>query len=111
MKRPPFQFLRDNLCMSPRGKGYCYSTHFQDQLLKPQDERKRILRLEGYGNGSVAGRSDLQGEPVSARGRIVLEDRINAAKLLRACGGCLGARRRRRAWKTAISPGEWSNAC
>jgi len=39
-----------------------------------------------------------------------LEDRINAAKLLRACGGCLGARRRRRAWKTAISPGDWSNA-
>ena len=39
-----------------------------------------------------------------------VEDRINAAKLLRACGGCLGARRRRRAWKTAISPGDWSNA-
>ena len=37
------------------------------------------------------------------------EDGINAAKLLRACGGCLGARRRRRAWKTAISPGELSN--
>ena len=33
----------------------------------------------------------------------------NAAKLLRACGGCLGARRRRRARKTAISPGEPSN--
>jgi hypothetical protein len=32
-------------------------------------------------------------------------------ELLRACGGCLGARRRRRAWKTAISSGEWSNAC
>ena len=38
-----------------------------------------------------------------------VEDRINAVKLLRACGGCLGARRRRRAWKTAISPGELSN--
>src|SRR5262245_55708644 len=37
------------------------------------------------------------------------EDRINAVKLPRACGGCLGARRRRRAWKTAISPGELSN--
>ena len=34
---------------------------------------------------------------------------VNAAKLLRACGGCLGARRRRRAWKTAISPAELSN--
>jgi hypothetical protein len=33
----------------------------------------------------------------------------NAAKLLRACGGCLGARRRRRAWKTAKSPAELSN--
>jgi len=29
-------------------------------------------------------------------------------ELLRACGGCLGARRRRRAWKTAISPGKLS---
>ena len=37
------------------------------------------------------------------------EGGINAAKLLRACGGCLGARRRRRAWKTAISAGEPSN--
>jgi hypothetical protein len=34
---------------------------------------------------------------------------INAAKLLRACGGCLGARRRGRAWKTAIIPAEPSN--
>jgi hypothetical protein len=37
------------------------------------------------------------------------EDAIGAAKLLRACGGCLGARRRRRAWKTAIIPEELSN--
>jgi len=37
------------------------------------------------------------------------EGGINAAKLLRACGGCLGARRRRRAWKTAKSPEELSN--
>jgi len=27
-------------------------------------------------------------------------------KLLRACGGCLGSRRRRRAWVAAISHGE-----
>jgi hypothetical protein len=37
------------------------------------------------------------------------EGGMSAAKLPRACGGCLGARRRRRAWKTAISPGELSN--
>ena len=30
---------------------------------------------------------------------------IHVAKLLRAHGGCLGVRRLRRAWKTAISPG------
>jgi hypothetical protein len=36
------------------------------------------------------------------------EGGINAAKLLRARGGCLGASRRRRAWKTAISPAELS---
>jgi len=30
-------------------------------------------------------------------------------KLLRACGGCLGAKRRRRAWKAAKSPGKLSN--
>ena len=27
-------------------------------------------------------------------------------KLLRVSGGCLGTRRRRRAWQAAISPGE-----
>jgi hypothetical protein len=59
----------------------------------------------------VAGRSELQGEPGAKASGVLLESRINAAKLRRACGGCLGARRRRRAWKTAISPGEWSNAC
>jgi hypothetical protein len=32
-----------------------------------------------------------------------------AVKLLRARGGCLGARGRRRARKTAISPAELSN--
>ena len=34
---------------------------------------------------------------------------IHVAKLLRAHGGCLGVRRLRRAWKTAISPGKLSN--
>ena len=38
-----------------------------------------------------------------------LERWIHVAKLLRAHGGCLGVRRLRRAWKTAISPGELSN--
>src|SRR5205809_4186089 len=37
------------------------------------------------------------------------EGGIDAVTLLRACGGCLGARRRRRAWKTAKSPAELSN--
>ncbi len=37
------------------------------------------------------------------------EGGADAAKLLRACGGCLGAERRRRAWKTAIIPAEPSN--
>jgi hypothetical protein len=41
--------------------------------------------------------------------RGVGEPEVNAVKLLRACGGCLGARWRRRAWKTAISPVELSN--
>ena len=55
--------------------------------------------------GLVAGRSFVQGdvscgEPGalatgdSHKDRSVLEDGINAAKLLRACGGCLGVRRR-----------------
>jgi len=43
------------------------------------------------------------------RGMAVGEDRINVVKLLRAHGGCLGVRRRRRAWKTAKSLGELSN--
>jgi len=30
---------------------------------------------------------------------------IQVVKLLRVYGGCLGVRRRWRAWKTAISPG------
>ena len=34
---------------------------------------------------------------------------IHVAKLLRAHGGCLGVRRLRRAWKTAISLGKLSN--
>src|SRR5207249_10919193 len=42
-------------------------------------------------------------------GSLESEGGINAVKLLRACGGCLGARRRRRAWKTAISPAELSD--
>jgi hypothetical protein len=33
---------------------------------------------------------------------------IHVAKLTRAHGGCLGVRRLRRAWKTAISLGELS---
>ena len=37
------------------------------------------------------------------------EREVNAVKLLRAYGGCLGARRRRRAWKTAKSPVELLN--
>src|SRR4030067_313715 len=32
--------------------------------------------------------------------------RIRWCKLLRAYGGCLGVKRRRRTWDTAISPGE-----
>jgi hypothetical protein len=47
--------------------------------------------------------------PRSRGGAEAGEGGVNAAKLLRACGGCLGARRRRRAWKTAKSPGELSN--
>ena len=31
---------------------------------------------------------------------------FSVVKLLRANGGCLGARKRRRAWQAAISPGE-----
>jgi len=38
-----------------------------------------------------------------------VEPWIHVVKLLRAHGGCLGVRRRGRAWKTAISPGELSN--
>ena len=34
---------------------------------------------------------------------------IHVAKLLRVYGGCLGVRRLRRAWKTAISQGKLSN--
>ena len=37
------------------------------------------------------------------------ERSINVAKLLRAYGGCLGIRRRGRAWKSAKSPGELTN--
>ena len=32
--------------------------------------------------------------------------RSMAKKLLRACGGCLGTKRRRRTWRTAICNGE-----
>jgi hypothetical protein len=49
--------------------------------------------------------------PISKGRKPDAEGKINAAKLLRACGGCLGARRRRRAWKTAKSPEELSNEC
>jgi len=31
---------------------------------------------------------------------------IKVSKLLRACGGCLGAKRRRRTWVAAKSSGE-----
>ena len=39
----------------------------------------------------------------------LMERWIHVAKLLRAHGGCLGVRRLRRAWKTAISPVKLSN--
>jgi hypothetical protein len=43
------------------------------------------------------------------RAKMNMERWIHVAKLLRAHGGCLGVRRLRRAWKTAISPVELSN--
>ena len=34
------------------------------------------------------------------------ESRNSVVKLVRVCGGCSGAERRRRTWSAAISPGE-----
>src|SRR5262249_50222707 len=79
-------------------------------LCKSPWERSRIVTpptpLDGCGPVAGSVPSLLCLGPLGGRGA---ERGINAAKLLRACGGCLGARRRRRAWKTAISPGELSN--
>ena len=49
------------------------------------------------------------GFPIFVGDHGAAEGGTNAAKLLRACGGCLGAGRRRRARKTAIIPAEPSN--
>ena len=60
--------------------------------------RSRQLAVAGRPISVAAHESALQVEPW-----------IHVVKLLRAHGGCLGVRRRGRAWKTAISPGELSN--
>jgi hypothetical protein len=73
------------------------------------DHQPKAQARVGMSHGSVAVLILCFGEPSGVSRRVSLEERINAVKLLRACGGCLGARRRRRAWKTAISPGELSN--
>lgn len=78
---------------------------------KQEPERKdrysRSIPLAGDGSGS--GNMMLFWTGVYWKGKPAIEGGINAAKLLRACGGCLGVRRRGRAWKTAKSPGELSN--
>ncbi len=93
-----------------------------ESLNEPREKDRYLLTLMVKSQtGPVAG-SDAAGEWDKANGAEgsreatrgdgsdgPVEGRINAAKLLRACGGCLGARRRRRAWKTAKSPVELSN--
>jgi hypothetical protein len=75
------------------------------RITSPQRKQGLVMSWVSSSSGSLFGRRagtrERPGESV--------EGWINAVKLLRACGGCLGARRRRRAWKTAISPGELSN--
>jgi len=44
-------------------------------------------------------------EPNAERQRFDVNE-IEVSKLLRACGGCLGAKRRRRTWVAAKSSGE-----
>ena len=84
--RPRRSFTGD-LCMSPR--------EALDRYFGPLSQGGRGSTRRGLGAGGVF---EAPGGPG-----------VRAAKLLRACGGCLGARRRRRARKTAISSGEPSN--
>jgi hypothetical protein len=68
--------------------------------------RAFVTRIEPPRQLVVAGGSVLVAGHESA---LQQEPWIHVVKLLRAHGGCLGVRRRGRAWKTAISSGELSN--
>ena len=77
----------------------------KDRLLGTRPEEGVLVSLTQVSSSSLAATGLSKGTGLKNEGE------VNAAKLLRACGGCLGARRRRRAWKTAISPAELSNEC
>jgi hypothetical protein len=82
---------------------------------------RALLRVSGPRGKPGTAQADSGGvltrcEAVENAGRmaaLLVQERVRTywvsfmVKLRRAYGGCLGARRRRRTWQAAISPGEW----
>ncbi len=71
------------------------------RLLEAGDSSKK----SSFGSAAKSWGLDLGLESESCRREAGFRE-IKVSKLLRACGGCLGAKRRRRTWVAAKSSGE-----
>ncbi len=64
-----------------------------------------LKQMHSSGSAAKSWGLDLGLESLRPRREAGLRE-IKVSKLLRACGGCLGAKRRRRTWVAAKSSGE-----